>query len=62
MLKALPFTIIRRKLYNQGQDQILRQCLHDDEILIVLQEMHKGVGGGHFLIDIIVRKVLDVKY
>jgi hypothetical protein len=24
--------------------------------------MHEGVGGGHFLVDIIVQKVLDVKY
>ncbi len=59
MLKALPFTIIDGKLYKQGQDRILRQCLHDYKILVILQKMHEGVGGGHFLADIVAQKVLD---
>jgi hypothetical protein len=36
VLKALPFTIIDGKSYKQGQDQILRWCLHDDGISIIL--------------------------
>ncbi len=62
VLKALPFTIIKGKLYKQRQDQILHQCLHDDEISIILSEMHKGVGGEHFLAYIIAQKVLNAKY
>ncbi len=62
MLKVLPFTIINGQLYKQVQDQILHQCLLDDEILVILWEMHKGVGGGHFSIDIIIRNVEDAKY
>jgi hypothetical protein len=52
VLKALPFTIIKGELYKQGQDQILCQCLHDGNILIILREMHEGVDGRHFSIDI----------
>jgi hypothetical protein len=35
VLKALPFTITNGKLYKQGQDQILHQCLHDEEIFVI---------------------------
>jgi len=62
VLKMLPFTIINGKLYKQRQDQILCQCLHDDEILVILQEMHEGVGDKHFLMDITAQKVLNAKY
>jgi hypothetical protein len=60
MLKALPFTIIEWKLCKQGQDQIMCRCLHDDKILVILREMHKRVGGGHFLANITARKVLQI--
>jgi hypothetical protein len=36
--------------------------LHDEEISVILWEMHKGVGGGHFWTDITAQKVLDAKY
>jgi hypothetical protein len=29
---------------------------------IVLKELHEGVVGGHFVVDIIAKKILDVKY
>ncbi len=57
-----PFTIIDGKLYKQGQDQILCQCLHDDDISVILWERHEGVGGIHFSMDITTQKVLDAKY
>jgi hypothetical protein len=59
---VLPFTIIDGKLYKQREDQILRRCLHDNEISVILREMHERVGGRHFLMDIITQKVLDAKY
>jgi hypothetical protein len=62
VLKALLFTIIDGHLYKQGQDQILRRCLHDEKISIILWEIHKGVGGRHFLTNITSQKVLDAKY
>jgi hypothetical protein len=36
--------------------------LHDDEISVILWEMHVGVGGRQFSADIIAQKVLDAKY
>jgi hypothetical protein len=62
VLKALLFTIIDGQLYKEGQNQILRWCLHDDNILVILQEIQKKVRGGHFSVNITTRKVLDTKY
>jgi hypothetical protein len=61
-VESMPFTIIDGKLYKQRQNQILCWCLHDDEISVILREMHEGVGGWHFSMDIIAQKVLDAKY
>jgi hypothetical protein len=35
---------------------------HDDKISVIPWDMHKGVGGRHFLVDIMAWKVLDAKY
>ncbi len=42
-----------------GQDNRLHRCLTALETQIVLKELHEGVVGGHFAIDIIVKKILD---
>ncbi len=62
ILRALRFYLIQGKLYHQGQDQVLKHCLQDSKIPIVLQEMHEGVNGGHFSSNTIVHKILDAKY
>ncbi len=61
-LRTLHFYLVHSKLYCQDQDQVLRHYFHESEIPIVLQKMHEGVNGGHFSSDIIVCKILDVKY
>jgi hypothetical protein len=32
------------------------------QVPIILHELHNGIEGGHFSLDIIVRKILDVGY
>lgn len=49
-------------LYWLGHDHILCWCLHREEILITMKEIHHGVGSGHFAIQIIIYKLLDAKY
>jgi hypothetical protein len=46
---------------SKGKEKILCRCLHDDQISVILWEMHEGVGGRHFSMDITARKVLDAK-
>ncbi len=41
---------------------MLRCYLHLEEILVIIKEMHNSVGGGHFLVDITNRKIMDAKH
>ncbi len=45
-----------------GQDNIMCKCLTTSEALIILKELHEGVEGGHFVVDITVEKFLDARY
>jgi hypothetical protein len=29
---------------------------------MAMEELHKGIGGGHFFVDITTQKILDTKY
>ncbi len=60
--KAFPFTFINNNWYMKGPDQILWHCLTIDQIPTIMQEMHQGVGGGHFSTTIISCKILDAQY
>jgi hypothetical protein len=60
-LKALKFTLVDGKFHYLGQDTILWHYLDLEEVAIVLNELHKGMGGSHFSIDITIRKILDVR-
>ncbi len=45
-----------------GQDNRLFRCLTTLEAQIVLKELHEGVVGGHFAIDINAKKIIDANY
>ncbi len=45
-----------------GQDNRLCRCLTTSKAHIVTKELHKGVVGGHFVVDITIKKILDVRY
>jgi hypothetical protein len=49
-------------LYHLKQDYVLCCYLELEVIIIILSELHNGVGNGHFLIDITIRIILDVIY
>ncbi len=40
----------------------MRRCLTTSETLVVLKELHEGMAKGHFITNIIVKKILDVGY
>jgi len=63
--KVEPFTLKELKegfMYKLGQDNIMHRCLTTLEAQIVLKELHEGVARGHFVVDIIAKKKLDVGY
>jgi len=45
-----------------GQDNRLQQCLTTIEAQMVMKELHEGPLGGHFVIEITQRKILDIGY
>jgi hypothetical protein len=49
-------------LYRFGQDNRFCYVLQLKQMPTILQELHNGVGGRHFSLSIIVRKILDAGY
>ncbi len=49
-------------MYTMGQDNKLSRCLTTSKAQISLKELCGGVVGGHYAIDIIVKKILDARY
>jgi hypothetical protein len=49
-------------MYRVGQDNKMHRCLTTFETHIVLKELHEGVIGGHFVANIIAKKIIDVGY
>jgi hypothetical protein len=58
-LKPSCFSLVHEKLYCQGENQVLRRYFEDLKIPTMLQEMHEGVGGGHFSSEITICKFVD---
>jgi hypothetical protein len=49
-------------MYKVGQDNRMHKCLTTSKAQIVLKELHEGVVGRHFALDITIKKILDVGY
>jgi hypothetical protein len=45
-----------------GQDKRLCGCLTKSKTHIVLKELHEGMVGKHFVVDITINKILDARY
>ena len=58
-IKVAPFTLINGNLYKLGLEDILRQCALEHERHDIIQEVHSGAVGGHFLVDITIKKILQ---
>ena len=60
--KVAPYTLLVGKLYRLGKDGILRRCLTEHEMPVVIFEIHEGICGGHFPGEITTRKALKTGY
>jgi hypothetical protein len=60
--KAKPFILKEGIMYIMGQNNKMHICLTTLQTQIVLKELHEGLVGGHFAIDITTKKILDVEY
>jgi hypothetical protein len=50
--RAKPFTLKNGELYKMGQYNRLQRCLTTIETQMVMKELHEGLLGGHFAIEI----------
>jgi hypothetical protein len=60
--KIEPFILKEEIMYRVGQDNKLRRCFTTSKAQIVFKELHQGMVGGHFVIDITAKKILDAGY
>jgi hypothetical protein len=48
VVKVEDYQLIVGHLYKLGVDNILRRCVMDNEIPIILVEAHEGIARGHY--------------
>ena len=53
-----PYQLIAGQFYKQGKDGVMRKCIREDEFILILDEAHTGIAGGHFAVETTTRKVL----
>jgi hypothetical protein len=58
VVRTTNFSLIARQLYNMGPDEILRRCVMEAEIPLILGEAHEGIEGGHYVGKETMHKIL----
>ena len=56
---AAPYQLNVGQLYKQGKDGVLRRCVREDEFILILDEAHSRIAGGHFVAETTACKVLQ---
>ena len=59
VVRAVEFQLIVGQLYKMGPDEIPRRCVMEHERLMILNEAHASVAGGHYAGKPIVQKILQ---
>jgi hypothetical protein len=49
VVRVVYFSLIARQLYKMGPDEILRRCVMEAKIPLILVEAHEGIVGGHYI-------------
>jgi hypothetical protein len=60
--RAKTFTLQKGILYRMGQDNRFRRYVTINEAHTIVWELNEGIGGGHFVMDITTKKILDARY
>jgi hypothetical protein len=55
---AAYFSLIAGQLYKMGPNEVLRRCVMEVEIPLILVEAHEGIAGGHYTGKETTQKVL----
>jgi len=60
VVRSAAYQFIVGHLYKLGADNILRICVVEHEIPIILAEAHEGIAGGHYAGKLIVHNILHI--
>jgi hypothetical protein len=58
VVRATNFSLIDGQLYKMRPDEILRRCVIEVEIPLIMVEAHEGITGGHYAGKETMQKVL----
>jgi hypothetical protein len=58
VVKAVDYQLIAGNIYKLGIDGILRRCVLEHEIPMILVEVHDGIAGGHYVGKETTQKIL----
>jgi len=61
-LHAIRYVIVQGELYWKNPDGVLLRCVDEDEANNVLNDMHKGLCGGHYTAQTTSHKILRAGY
>lgn len=61
-LKAKQYQLVNNVLFRINYDFVLLRCLEKSEAEKVLQELHDGLAGGHYIGDATAHKILRAGY
>lgn len=61
-LKAKQYQLVNNIIFRMNYDYVLLQCLEKSEAKRVLQELHNGPAGGHYVGDSRGNKILCIGY
>ena len=56
--KCGPFTMLKGNLYRRGNNDLLRRCVTDHDVVVILEQAHCGSRSSHFNQESTTRKVL----
>ena len=59
VVRAVEFQLITRQLYMMGLDENIFRCILNHELLLILNEVHDGVVGCHYVGKSTVHKILQ---
>jgi hypothetical protein len=58
VVNAIDYSLIAGQLYKMGPNEILRRCVMEAELPMILKESHEGIAGGHYAGKTTMQKVL----
>jgi hypothetical protein len=61
-LHAIKYIIILGKLWWRNGEDVMLKCVDQDQAQRLLEEMHSGVCGGHYMVKTTTHKIMRARF